>query len=139
MASNSMKSTPYAQVYGISDNGYSKGRTSKVMYMNEKLLPQAMVLSKNIQLATRYVIQFIDLCDLLEEHYSIHKVIAYFLVYRYQLFSDKYASENFQIMNYGPGGKISGHADSTGGSTEELIDQGGRGMQCNNICNNLFS
>ena len=72
MASNSMKSTPYAQVYGISDNGYSKGRTSKVMYMNEKLLPQAMALSKNIQLATRYVIQFIDLCDLLEEHYSIH-------------------------------------------------------------------
>ena len=56
MASNSMKSTPYAQVYGISDNGYSKGRTSKVMYMNEKLLPQAMVLSKNIQLATRYTI-----------------------------------------------------------------------------------
>ena len=50
--------------------------------------------------------------------------------FRYQLFSDKYASENFQIMNYGLGGKISGHADSTGGSTEELIDQGGRGMQC---------
>ena len=62
-----------------------------------------------------------------------------FLVYRYQLYNNKYASENFQIMNYGLGGKISGHADSTGGSTEELIEQGGRGMQCNNICNNLFS
>ena len=41
-----------------------------------------------------------------------------------------YASENFQIMNYGLGGKISGHADATGGSTEEVIKQGDRGMQC---------
>ena len=56
MASGSMKSTPYTKVYGVSENGYSKGRTSKVMYMNEKLWPQAMKLSKNIQLATRYAV-----------------------------------------------------------------------------------
>ena len=48
------KSTPYGTYDGSSD--FSKQRTSKVMYMNEKLLPQAMVLSKNIQLATRYTI-----------------------------------------------------------------------------------
>ena len=78
-----MKSTPYTE--GTKDNSYSKLRTSKVMYMNEKIVPMAMTLSKKIDLATRYKMK-----------------------------EDKYGSENFQIMNYGIGGRISGHLDSTG-------------------------
>ena len=78
-----MKSTPYT--IGTKDNSYSKLRTSKVMYMNEKLVPEAMTISKKITLATKY--------DMKE---------------------DKYASENFQVMNYGIGGRISGHLDSNG-------------------------
>merc|ERR1711976_833081 len=53
--------------------------------MNEKIVPMAMTLSKKIDLATRYKMK-----------------------------EDKYGSENFQIMNYGIGGRISGHLDSTG-------------------------
>ena len=52
------------------------------MYMNEKLVPMAMILSKKITLATRYKMK-----------------------------EEKYASENFQVMNYGMGGLISVHAD----------------------------
>ena len=78
-----MKSTPYT--IGTKGNSYSKLRTSKVMYMNEKLVPRAMTLSKKITLATKYLMK-----------------------------EDRYASENFQIMNYGIGGRISGHLDSTG-------------------------
>ena len=55
------------------------------MYMNERLVPMAMTLSKKITLATRYHMK-----------------------------KEKYASENFQVMNYGIGGRISGHLDSTG-------------------------
>ena len=83
MSYNPMKSTPY--VMGEKENSYSKLRTSKVMYMNEKLVPMAMTLSKKITLATRYYMK-----------------------------NEKYASENFQVMNYGIGGRISGHLDSTG-------------------------
>ena len=83
MSCNPMKSTPY--VMGEKENSYSKLRTSKVMYMNEKLVPMAMTLSKKITLATRYHMK-----------------------------KEKYASENFQVMNYGIGGRISGHLDSTG-------------------------
>lgn len=82
-AKGHMKSTPYT--IGTKDNSYSKLRTSKVMYMNEKLVPEAMTISKKITLATKY--------DMKE---------------------DKYASENFQVMNYGIGGRISGHLDSNG-------------------------
>ena len=51
--------------------------------MNEVLVPEVMGLSRKISQITR--------CRLNEE---------------------KYASENFQIMNYGIGGKISAHVDS---------------------------
>ena len=51
--------------------------------MNEILVPEAMVLSKKISEITRY-----------------------------RLKEERYASENFQIMNYGIGGKISIHVDS---------------------------
>ena len=83
-------STPY--VMGEKENSYSKLRTSKVMYMNEKLVPMAMTLSKKITLATRYHMK-----------------------------KEKYASENFQVMNYGIGGRISGHLDSTGNNRRILL------------------
>ena len=82
-AKGHMKSTPYT--IGKNDQSYSKLRTSKVMYMNEKLVPMAMTLSKKISYATRYLMK-----------------------------EDIYASENFQVMNYGIGGRISGHLDSNG-------------------------
>ena len=82
-----MKSTPY--VTGAKESAYSKLRTSKVMYMNEKLAPMIFSLSQKIEQATRYKMK-----------------------------SELYASENFQVMNYGIGGRISGHLDSTGGYRE---------------------
>ena len=82
-ASGRMRSTPFT--VGAESQGYSKLRTSKVMYMNEKLIPKAMELSKNVELAMRF-----------------------------RLSHERFASENFQIMNYGLGGMISGHVDSHG-------------------------
>ena len=82
-AKGKMKSTPY--ISNGKASGYSKERTSKVMYMNENLVPEAMALSKKIELATRF-----------------------------KLYNELYASENYQIMNYGIGGKISPHVDSPG-------------------------
>ena len=72
LAKGKMKSTPYT--VGGSETAFSKGRTSKVMYMNEKLVPEAMAMSKKIEWATRF-----------------------------KLKNEKFASENFQIMNYGIG------------------------------------
>ena len=77
------KSTPYGTYDGSSD--FSKQRTSKVMYMNEKLEKEAMVLSKKIELATHF-----------------------------RLYQEDYASENYQVMNYGIGGKINIHMDEPG-------------------------
>ena len=75
--------TPYITRGG--ENEFSKERTSKVMYLNELLVPEAMSVSKKIELATRFRLK--------HEHY---------------------ASENYQVMNYGLGGKISPHVDSIG-------------------------
>ena len=72
LAKGKMKSTPYT--VGGSEQGFSKGRTSKVMYMNELLVPEAMAMTKKIEWATRF-----------------------------KLKNEKFASENFQIMNYGIG------------------------------------
>ena len=55
------------------------------MYMNELLVPEAMELSRKVSQITRY-----------------------------RLKEEIYASENFQIMNYGIGGRISTHLDSSG-------------------------
>ena len=78
-----MRSTPLLLTEKVAS--YTQYRTSKVMYMNEKLVPEAMTISKKITLATKYDMK-----------------------------KDKYASENFQVMNYGIGGRISGHLDSNG-------------------------
>ena len=53
--------------------------------MNENLEAEAMVLSKKIELATHF-----------------------------RLYQEDYASENYQIMNYGIAGKISPHIDYPG-------------------------
>ena len=58
-------------------------RTSKVMYMNEKFVPMAMDLSKKVSQITGFKMK-----------------------------EEKFASENFQIMNYGIGGRITMHLDS---------------------------
>ena len=82
-AQGKMISTPYN--VGPKYKGFSKGRTSKVMYLNEKLVAVAMQLSRKIELATKV-----------------------------SLSHEQFSSENFQIMNYGIGGKISAHVDSPG-------------------------
>ena len=75
------------------EESYSKLRTSKVMYMNELLVPEAMRLSKKVEQVTRF-----------------------------KLKDDKYGSENFQVMNYGIGGRISTHLDSVGGRTKDTSE-----------------
>ncbi len=98
-----LKPTPYIE--GKKRKSYSKLRTSKVMYMNERKWPTAMQLSNLLQNATGV-----------------------------KLYYEKFASENFQVMNYGIGGKIDGHWDTfgadpsieTSGSTEAVRFGGGR-------------
>ena len=73
--SGNMETTPYL-VGGkvLKKSSFTNKRTSKVMYMNELLVPEAMALSKKVSQITRY-----------------------------RLKEEIYASENFQIMNYGIG------------------------------------
>ena len=63
------------------------------MYMNELLVPEAMRLSKKVEQVTRF-----------------------------ELKDDKYGSENFQVMNYRVGGRISTHLDSVGGQTKDTSE-----------------
>ena len=84
------------------------------MYMNEKLVPEAMKLSNKIQLVTRFRLYH-------EKYASKYKVwkCGNFSAITQILREINFAlGENFQIMNYGIGGKISGHVDSRG----EIID-----------------
>ena len=78
-----MQSTPYF-IKGSSER-FSKERTSKIKYLNELIVPEAMTISKKIEQATRL-----------------------------KLYQDKFSSENYQVMNYGIGGKIAPHVDSFG-------------------------
>ena len=78
-----MQSTPYF-IKG-SNERFSKARTSKIKFLNEILVPEAMVISKRIELLTKL-----------------------------RLYHDMFSSENYQVMNYGIGGKISPHVDSQG-------------------------
>ena len=67
-------------------DSYTRFRTSKVMYMNEAVYPVAKSISRNIDLAMKFNVQ------------------------------SKYGSENYQVMNYGMGGSIISHLDSSGES-----------------------
>ena len=82
-ARSKMISTPYN--VNKMQKSYSTLRTSKVMYMNEKLVPMAMDFSRKVSQITRFKMK-----------------------------EEKFASENYQIMNYGIGGKIAMHIDSLG-------------------------
>ena len=78
-----MQSTPY--LVGKKTVSYSKLRTSKVMYQNERLVGDIMPISNRIEWLTQL-----------------------------KLKHEQFASENFQLMNYGIGGKISPHVDDLG-------------------------
>ena len=105
LARGKMHSTPY--VVGKSTVKYSKLRTSKVMYQNERLVGDIMPISNRIEWLTQL-----------------------------KLKHEQFASENFQLMNYGIGGKISPHVDAMGeiynenrtlaGSSSESVTFGGR-------------
>ena len=84
LARGKMRSTPYISMDNGSQN-YSKQRTSKVIYMNENLVPGCKTISNRIEWLTLMKMK--------------HEI---------------FASENFQIMNYGIGGKISAHVDAFG-------------------------
>ena len=80
-AKGRLKPTPYS-VKG-KQKEFSKLRTSKVMYINERHDSDALGVSKIIEYVTRM-----------------------------KLSHERFASENFQVMNYGIGGKIAPHLDS---------------------------
>jgi len=67
------------------DNPLQLSLLLKVIYMNEHKEDAAKKLSDKIEKATRF-----------------------------KLYNDNLDSENYQIMNYGIGGTISGHVDSSG-------------------------
>ena len=69
----------------------STARTSKMTYLNDLKKDKLQQITKRIQLLTRF-----------------------------SLMSEKFASENYKIMNYGLGGKVQGHWDSTGNITGKL-------------------
>ena len=92
LARGKMKSTPY--ILGGKAEAFSKARTSKVMYMNERLVTEAEVVSIKAEQITKL-----------------------------NLYNEEFASENYQIMNYGIGGKISGHIDSPGVIYENLQEK----------------
>ena len=93
LARGRMRSTPY--VVDSKNEPFSKSRTSKVMYMNEKLVKEAMAMSNKVEWATRF-----------------------------RLKDEKYGSENYQVMNYGIGGKITPHVDSPGVTLNENTTYG---------------
>lgn len=70
----------------------TNARTSKMMYLSEQTNSDALTFTKRIQMITRF-----------------------------NLSNEPYASENFKVMNYGIGGKVQGHWDSTGNSTGGFI------------------
>ena len=92
LSKGKMKSTPFNDSGKTED--FSKSRTSKVKYMNERYVPEAKAMSIKIQQITKL-----------------------------NLYNEQFASENFQIMNYGIGGKITGHVDSSGVIYENLKEK----------------
>ena len=69
---------------------YTRFRTSKVMYMNEADYEVASSLSQRLDLALKFNV------------------------------TSRFGSENYQVMNYGLGGSIVSHLDSTGDNIFKL-------------------
>ena len=113
LARGKMKSTPYI-VSGKSVT-FTKSRTSKVMYMNERHVPEAEVITVKAQQITKL--------NLYNERFA-RWVIIYELVLIIIVTKCYQFSENYQIMNYGIGGKINGHLDSPGVIYEHFQEMG---------------
>ena len=90
-----LKATPYAAGNKLLDFSYD--RTSKVHYLSERTDNLTQRLSKRLGLAMAYNIYLDD---------------------------RPYTSENFQIMNYGIGGKIGLHLDTSNAAQENGIGGG---------------
>ena len=75
-------------------SSFTKLRTSKVMYMNEMKYPVANNLSQRLNLALKLNV------------------------------TSKFGSENYQVMNYGLGGTIITHLDSTGSFSLSILLDG---------------
>ncbi len=67
--------------------------SSKVMYLNERQTNSTRSWSDRIDLATKF-----------------------------QTYAERWGSENYQVMNYGIGGSIVGHLDSTGNKNFVFVD-----------------
>jgi len=93
-----MKSTPYLVNGEMQETSYH--RTSKIKYISERNNKWAQHISKRLELATAF--------NLYNPNY-------------------RYTSENYQVMNYGIGGFISPHMDSTNDHWDTMIG-GGRFM-----------
>ena len=90
-----LKTTPY----GVDGKNldFSYGRTSKIHYLSERKDNLTQRLTKRLELA---------------------------MAYNIYLANRPYTSENYQIMNYGIGGKISLHLDTNTGQQEVGIGGG---------------
>ena len=72
-------------LYTKSAKSVTNARTSKMLYLNENIHPEVKTFADRIQLITKF-----------------------------KLYGEKFASENFKVMNYGLGGKVQGHWDASG-------------------------
>ena len=93
LAKGQLRSTPY--VVNQKNVQFTKKRTSKVMYMNERIVKEVMVVTKKIEMATKL-----------------------------RLHHEMFASENYKIMNYGIGGKIDPHTDTPGQIVTQYTNPG---------------
>ena len=93
LAKGQLRSTPY--VVNQKNVQFTKKRTSKVMYMNERIVKEAMVVTKKIEIATKL-----------------------------QLHHEMFASENYKVMNYGIAGKIDPHTDTPGQIVTQYTNPG---------------
>ena len=75
-----------------SSQSISNARTSKMMYLSENVNPEVKGFADRIQLITKF-----------------------------KLYNEKFASENFKVMNYGLGGKVQAHWDSAGNTTGKYL------------------
>ena len=77
-------------LYTNSSQSVTNARTSKMMYQSEHVHPEVKGFADRIQLITKF-----------------------------KLYNEKFASENFKVMNYGLGGKVQAHWDATGNLTSK--------------------